>query len=477
MSGEILENNAGSKIASKDAMSDRARQRFTLAVAMFGFAVVTLDAQVTNVALPAIHHELGGGLSGLQWIVTGYTLMFSALLLFGGSFADRIGSRNAYRAGMLLFILASAACGLAPSLSFLIGARVLQGIGAALLTPTCLSLIREAFHEADERAKAIAYWALGGSVAAAAGPVLGGLLTQVNWRLIFFVNLPVGLAALIALNRVAPSPKQRVRFDWTGQLTAVLGLGGITFGVIRGGAIGFGSTQVLIAFALGILGLVVFVANEARSGHAMLPLSLFKSRSISLSLGVAFITMACFYGTVFLQSLYFQELRGRTALETGLLFLPMTGMVAATNPIVARVIRRFGRVPPIVIGQAGMAVGLIALALVQPSTSIYVVSLLMILVGVGGAFTVPPIAALILDTAPGEVAGTASGVLNTFRQMGGSLGVAIFGALVNATGHFENGLRLSYVGGAILVGLGALVFATLRPHRTQTAKLTSARIA
>jgi MFS transporter, DHA2 family, methylenomycin A resistance protein len=458
-------------------MSDRLRQRFTLAVAMLGFAVVTLDAQVTNVALPAIHHELGGGLSGLQWIVTGYTLMFSALLLFGGSFADRIGSRNAYRAGMLLFMLASAGCGLAPSLSFLIGARVLQGIGAALLTPTCLSLIREAFHEADERAKAITYWALGGSVAAAAGPVLGGLLTQVNWRLIFFVNLPVGLAALIALNRVAPSPQQRVRFDWAGQAAAVIGLGGVTFGVIRGGAVGFGSTQVLIAFALGVIGLVVFVTNEARSDHAMLPLSLFKSRPISLSLGVAFITMACFYGTVFLQSLYFQELRGRTALETGLLFLPMTGMVAVTNPIVARVIQRFGRVPPIVIGQAGMAVGLVALAVVQPSTSIYVVSLLMILVGVGGAFTVPPIAALILDTAPGAVAGTASGVLNTFRQMGGSLGVAIFGALVNATGHFENGLRLSYVGGAIFVGLGALAIATLTPRRTETAKLNSARTA
>lgn len=251
--------------APEGAAADRMRQRFTLIVAMFGFAVVTLDAQATNVALPAIHHDLGGGLSGLQWIVTGYTLMFSALLLFGGSLADRIGSRNGYRTGMLVFILASAACGLSPSLPFLIGARIVQGIGAALLTPTCLSLIREAFLETNDRARAIAYWALGGSVAAAAGPVLGGLLIQVNWRLIFFVNLPVGVAALIALNRVAPSTKHRVRFDWTGQVAAVVGLGGITFGVIRGGAIGFGSTQVEVALVVGILSLIGFCPQ--RSAH------------------------------------------------------------------------------------------------------------------------------------------------------------------------------------------------------------------
>lgn len=170
---------------------------------------------------------------------------------------------------------------------------------------------------------------------------------------------------------------------------------------------------------------------------------------------------------VFLQSLYFQELRGRSPIETGLLFLPMTGMVAATNPMVARVMRRFGRVLPIVAGQAGMAGGLIALAAIQPTTSIYVVLLLMILVGVGGAFTVPPVAAIILDSAPDKLAGTASGVLNTFRQMGGSLGVATFGALVNATGHFETGLRFSYVGGAILVGIGALAIAVLRPERAR----------
>ena len=183
-----------------------ARPSASLAVAMLGFFVVALDAQIVNVALPHIRTELGGGLSGLQWIVTGYTLMFSALQLFGGTISDRSGARRAFGIGMIIFVLGSAACGAAPSLGFLIAGRVVQGIGAAMITPTSLALIREAFHDAVQRGRAITYWALGGSVAAAAGPVVGGVLTQFGWRWIFFVNLPVGIIALLVLTRVARSP-------------------------------------------------------------------------------------------------------------------------------------------------------------------------------------------------------------------------------------------------------------------------------
>ena len=438
------------------------RKRFTLAVAMFGFAVVTLDAQATNVALPAIHRAFGGGLSDLQWIVTGYTLMFSSLLLFGGSVADRIGSRSAYRNGMMLFVAASIACGLAPSLPFLIAARFVQGVGAALVTPTSLSLIREAYDDVAERTKAIAYWALGGSIAAAAGPVLGGLLTEASWRLIFFINVPVGAAALLALIRVGASPKQHVRFDLTGQVAAVVTLAGLTYGCIEGGSIGFGKGQVIAAFALSILGLVVFLIDQVRSDHPMIPLRIFRSRSVSLPLTIAFITMAGFYGTVFLQSLYFQQIRGRSAIETGLLFLPMTGMVAIVNSVVAKVIRRYGPILPIVVGQVLMAAGLIALATLSSHASVFVVAVVMILVGVGGVFTVPPIASLIMEGVEGRLAGTASGVLNTFRHMGGSLGVAVFGAIVDVTGHFQTGLRISYIGAAVIVAIGALATMTFR---------------
>jgi hypothetical protein len=209
------------------------RPRASLTVAMLGFAVVTLDTQVVNVALPDINRNLGGTLSGLQWVVTGYTLMFSALLLFAGTFSDRIGARRAYGVGMMIFVVASAVCGFAPGMGWLVAARIVQGIGAALVTPTSLALIRAAYHEPAARARAIAYWAMGGSMAAAAGPVLGGALTQLDWRLIFFLNLPVGVVAVLVLRGAADSPRRVVPFDWTGQITAVLALGALTSSTTR----------------------------------------------------------------------------------------------------------------------------------------------------------------------------------------------------------------------------------------------------
>jgi MFS transporter, DHA2 family, methylenomycin A resistance protein len=194
----------------------------------------------------------------------------------------------------------------------------------------------------------------------------------------------------------------------------------------------------------------------------MMPLALFRARPVAVTLAVAFVTMAGFYGLVFLQSLYFQDVRGQSALVTGLLFLPMTALVALTNPLVARIARRFGRLPPIIGGQVSMAAGLIALAAMPLTAPVWLISVLMIFVGLGGAFTVPPIASLVLDSAPGPLAGTASGVLNTFRQMGGSLGVAVFGAIADASAHFETGLRISFTGTAILLAMTVLATLTLR---------------
>jgi len=190
----------------------KTNQRMALVASMLSFAVVALDAQIANVALPSIQKNLGGDLSELQWVVSGYTLMFSTLLLFGGTIADLIGSRSANRNGVILFVLASIACGLAPSMTFLIAARFVQGIGAALVTPTALSLIREAFEEPKERARAIGFWAVGGAVAAAAGPILGGLLVPLDWRYIFFVNVPVGIVSLIIISRVPVSPRKPAKF-------------------------------------------------------------------------------------------------------------------------------------------------------------------------------------------------------------------------------------------------------------------------
>ena len=436
-----------------------ARPRAALAVAMLGFFVVALDAQIVNVALPEIRNDLGGGLSGLQWIVTGYTLMFSALQLFSGTFSDRAGARRAYGLGVILFTVASLACGFSPSLPALVAGRILQGIGAAMITPSSLALLREAYQDAAGRGRAIVYWGLGGSVAAAAGPVLGGVLTQIDWRLIFFVNLPVGAAALMVLSRVAPSPRRPMPFDWLGQITAVLALATLTYGIIEGASIGYGSPEILTLFAVCTASAGAFVLAQARGRHPMVPLDLFRSRTVSTALAIALVTMAAFYGVVFLQSLYFQQQRGATALETGLLFLPMTGLVALLNPLAARLMARFGNVAMIAAGQLLMALGLAGLWLLPADATPLLVALVMVPVGVGGSFTVPPIIPLVMDHVPAENAGTASGVINTARQVGGSLGVAIYGALL--AGHdFMAGLRLGL--GITAVVLVILVAATLR---------------
>jgi DHA2 family methylenomycin A resistance protein-like MFS transporter len=446
-----------------------ARPGAALGVAMLGFFVVALDSQVVNVALPSIGEDLGGGLSGLQWVVTGYTLMFSALILFAGTSSDRIGAKRAYGAGMVLFVLASAACGLAPDLGTLIAARFAQGLGAALITPTALALIREAYSDAGARARAIAYWAMGGSIAAAAGPVVGGALTQVDWRIIFFLNLPVGAIALLMLSRVGTSPQQAAPFDWTGQLAAVLGLSALTYAIIEGGEDGYGRPAILIAFAVAVLALVVFLLAQTRGRHPMVPLGLFRSRRVVVALAAAFIGMSAFYGVVFVESLYFQQVRGESALSTGLLFLPMTALVAAISPVVPRVAARHGLRVPVIGGQIVMVGGLVALACAPASTPTWVVAVLMIPVGLGGSFTIPPLTTLVIDSVPARRAGTASGVLNTSRQMGGSLGVAAVGSVLAVQASFTTGLRIGLLALAVLVTVTIVAGLTVRGADSTTA--------
>ncbi|GAB4083360.1 MFS transporter [Modestobacter muralis] len=440
-----------------------------LGVAMLGFFVVALDSQVVNVALPSIREDLGGGLAGLQWVVTAYTLMFSALILFAGTFSERIGAKRAYGAGMVLFVLASAACGLAPDLGTLIAARFAQGLGAALVTPTALALIREAYTDAGARARAIAYWAMGGSIAAAAGPIVGGALTQVDWRIIFFLNLPVGAIALLVLTRVGTSPREAAPFDWTGQVTAVLGLAALTYAIIEGGEGGYGRPTILTAFAVAVLALVVFLLAQSRGRHPMVPLELFRSRRVIVALAAAFIGMSAFYGVVFVQSLYFQQVRGESAFSTGLLFLPMTALVAAVSPVVPRVAARYGLRVPIIGGQIVLVAGLIALACVPASTPTWVVAVLMVPVGLGGSFTVPPLTTLVIDSVPARRAGTASGVLNMSRQMGGSLGVAAVGSVLAVQASFMTGLRIGLIALAALVVVTIVAGLTLRDVDAATA--------
>lgn len=298
---------------ANERLSTRARQvgaGFALAAAVLGFFVVTLDAVVVNVALPSIRDGLGGGIAGLQWVVDGYTLMFAGLLLSSGSLADRVGARRAFGLGVALFVAASIACCAAPTLGQLVAARFVQGAAAAVIMPASLILISEAYPDAMHRARAVAIWALGGSVASTSGPVIGGLLTLLDWRLIFLINVPAGAIAFWMLRPVAHSPQRAVPFDWYGQVTAVVAMGSLTFAAIETGSAGLWAPRVVVALAITVLSAVGFVLAQSRVMHPMVPLDLFRARTFRIALGTGFAFMVGYYGLPFLFSLYLQGQRG-----------------------------------------------------------------------------------------------------------------------------------------------------------------------
>jgi DHA2 family methylenomycin A resistance protein-like MFS transporter len=429
---------------------------------------MTLDALIVNVALPEIGRGFNTGITGLQWVVDGYTLMFAALLLSAGSIADRIGARQAFGGGLALFTGASVVCGLAPGLGVLVAARLVQGAGAAVIVPASLALIREAYPDSARRARAISLWALGGSVGSAAGPVAGGVLSLVSWRMIFFVNLPVGLLALFLLARTRRSPRRAdTPFDWTGQVAAVAAMGGLTYAAIEAGAAGLTAPRVLIALVVAVIAGAVFVAMQALGRHPMAPLPMLRERTMAISASVGFALNVGFYGMIFLLSLYLQQEHGLSPLATGLAFVPMTLLTAFVSPTAAWFARKFGPRMPIITGQLAMAGGLILLCLPQASAPTWLMMLLMIPVGTGGSLAVPAVTSLLLDHVPAERAGTASGVLNTSRQLGGALAVAVFGALVAQHATFFHGLRFSLLTAAVLVLISAAASLLLRPAPQQ----------
>ncbi|MEV5884384.1 MFS transporter [Streptomyces sp. NPDC052020] len=422
----------------------------TLAAALLGFALITLDASVVTVALPAVGGTLGGGMTGLQWVVDAYTLAFAALMLSTGAFADRAGASRAYGIGITVFTLASAACGLAPDLGSLIGARVAQGVAAAVVLPASLALVRQAYPEPARRARAVAAWAAGGSVAVALGPVAGGALTTAwGWRGIFFINLPLGAAALLLLVRAPKSRRRPAPLDLPGQVTAVLALTALTFAVIEGGVRG------LVALGMAVVAATAFVRIEARQPHPVVPLGLFRDRNVAAAVAAGASCSVAFYGVVFVFSLFFQQAQGRSALYAGLMFLPMTGLIAVTNVVSGKLAARHGARLPMLAGQGLAALGLLLLLGVGEDTPPPVVAALLVPMALGCALTVPPLTAVMMDAVPAERAGLAAGVLNAARQVAGGLGVAVFGTLVS--GSFTGGMRASLgVSAALLAVTGLL---------------------
>ncbi|MFI9758672.1 MFS transporter [Streptomyces sp. NPDC051963] len=417
----------------------------TLAASLLGFSLITLDASVVNVALPSIGSALGGGMSGLQWVVDAYTLAFAALMLSTGAFSDRVGASRAYAIGIAVFTLASAACGLAPSLPTLIGARVAQGVAAALVLPASLALVRQAYPDPARRARAVAAWGAGGSVAVALGPVAGGALTTAwDWRGIFFINLPLGAVALALLVRAPRSVRRPAPLDLPGQTAAIVALTALTFAVIEGGATG------VAALGTAVVAVLAFLRIEARRPHPVVPLGLFRSREVTAAVVAGAACSVAFYGAVFVFSLFFQQVQGHSALYAGLMFLPMAGLIGITNVTSGKIAGRYGPRRPMLIGQGLATAGLLVLLYVDSGTSPALVAVLLVPLAVGCALTVPPLTAVMMEAVPAERAGLAAGVLNAARQVSGGLGIAVFGALV--AGGFVAGMRVS-------LGLGAALFA------------------
>lgn len=415
----------------------------TLIASLIGFFMITLDAVIVNVALPEMGQDLHTGISGLQWIVDGYTLMFAALLLSAGVFSDRIGAGRAFRIGLIVFALASAACGFAPNLGFMIIARFLQGSAAAVMMPSSMALISYAYPDKIKRARAIAIWAVGGSIASSSGPILGGILSEMNWRLIFFINVPTAIVALWILRHTPQSSHKKEAFDWTGQITAILAMGALTYGVIEAGSIGLTAPVVIGALIVAVLAIIIFVLAQKSGKHPMIPANLFQSRNTIISIIIGFTFMVGYYGLPFVMSLFLQQVRGFSPLTTGMVFLPMMLVGAILTPFSARLAEKLGGRTLIAIGLIFMTAGLAILGLVSSSTPVWVISALMILVGLGGPFVSPPITAVLLNSVSKHHAGIASGVFNTSRQIGGALAVAVFGALLAQPGMFLQGVRSS----------------------------------
>ncbi|CAM5608229.1 Major facilitator superfamily (MFS) profile domain-containing protein OS=Streptomyces fumanus OX=67302 GN=GCM10018772_28300 PE=4 SV=1 [Streptomyces fumanus] len=346
----------------------------------------------------------------------------------------------------------------------LVGARVAQGAAAAVVLPASLALIRHSYDDARARARAIALWTVGGSVAMAAGPVLGGLLTDsAGWRAVFLLNLPVGAAILLLLVRVERSPRRPAALDPGGQLTAVLALAGLAFAVIEGGHLGWTSGPVLTAAALAAVSGCAFRAVEARHPRPMVPLGMLRNRGVAVPLAVGFALNAAFYGGIFVLGLYCQQVRGMSAIEAGLMFVPMSAVVTVTNLVSPRLAERIGRRPVIVAGQVVFTVAMLALLPLAAHTPVWLVLVLLLPLSVGGALAVPAVTALLMDAVPSERAGTASGLLNALRQTGGALSVALFGGLLagGGDGFSLPGLRVGLVAVAALqlgtAGLAQLV--------------------
>ncbi|WP_223198372.1 MFS transporter [Solihabitans fulvus] len=428
--GDVLSSDAA--LGAESARTgDAAKRGWGLAGVCTGFALVILDANVLNVAVPTLRDQLAASTSALLWIVDAYTLAFAALLLSTGLLGDRWGARLGFQAGLVVFGVASVGCGLAPTVGWLIAARVLQGVGAALLAPTSLALIHAVYPAGRIRVRALGMWAAISGLAFAAGPVVGGGLVQtVGWRGIFLVNVPVcAFALLLVATRLRPVPARPVALDLVGQALAVGTLTAVTAGLIEASRIGWGAPFVVGAFGATALGLALFVLWERSRAEPLIPTAVLTSPPLRAGLlaGAAF--NFSMYGSLFVYTLTLQHIRGYAPLLTGLAFLPLTIM---HTPVATRLAGPWtaNRGPkwPLLTGQLCTLVG--SAGFVVAGTLAYpVLAAALLVFGVGSGLITTSMTTLVLAHTPQDSVGVSSGLLNASRQLGGVLGIALLGSL------------------------------------------------
>jgi EmrB/QacA subfamily drug resistance transporter len=412
--------------------------RWVIAATVLGSGMAMLDGTVVGIALPAIGREFDAGVSTLQWVVTAYTLTLAGLLLLGGSLGDRFGRRRVFVIGSIWFAVASVVCGLAPNSATLVGARALQGVGAALLTPGSLAIIQASF-ASDDRSKAIGAWSGLGGVAAAIGPFVGGwLISAVSWRLIFFINLPVAVAVTMISTRHVPEsrdPSAVGPLDALGATLVTLGLIGVVYGLIEGPALGWGSPICVAALLGGVLALVAFVFVESRQAQPIMPLELFRSKQFSAANAVTFALYAGLAGALFLLPVELQEVAGYSPVEAGAALLPVTLLMLTLS---ARSGAWAARIGPRLQMSVGPVVAGIGLALLTRATGSggYVADVLpgVVVLGLGLATTVAPLTSTVLAAAPAEHSGVASAINNDVARTASLVAVAVLPAISGISG-------------------------------------------
>jgi EmrB/QacA subfamily drug resistance transporter len=462
---------------------DRRGRLLVLVICCSSLFVVSMDVTIVNLALPSIQADLGASVTSLQWTIDAYTLTLASLLLLAGSIADRVGRKRVFRVGLVLFGVGSLLCSIAPSAGALVGFRVVQAVGGAMMNPVAMSIIVSVFTDPRERARAIGAWASVVGLSMALGPLVGGaLVNSVGWRSIFWLNVPVVLLAVAAATRWVPesrSPHPR-RLDPVGQVLVAVLLGGATFAIIEGPAQGGASAAVLVAAVAAVLALVALVPWELRRPEPLIDPRFFRSVPFAGATLVAVCAFACLSGFLFVNALYLQTARGYSPLHAGLLTLPMAAALAVVPTVSGRLVGTRGARIPLFVGGVGLALAGTVLLFLRTDSPLWLPLTAYVLFGIGFGMVNPPITNTAVSGMPAAQAGVASAVASTSRQVGAALGVAVIGSLVTSSvvGPLASGLaEASHAGWVVVVGCGIAVVVLAFVTTGSWAKRTATRAA